>query len=87
LRQSDLTLSRYLFDFVEGGTEMFNWGLREILEGTEIMKILHDCRWDSDILWTKHNVKLNNVFDTQVAFCVYTRFASLSRLGQLAQLT
>ena len=41
---------------------------KHILQSTEIIKIIHDCRQDSDALYrvTQPCIKLRNVFDTQV---------------------
>jgi len=60
----------YLFDIVVGGDALFESGLRWLLETDKILKVGHDCRGDSDILWYQHKVQLARVFDTQVAFCV-----------------
>lgn len=52
-------------DFLEKG------GLKEILESELIIKVIHDCRRDSDALYHHGNVKLKSVFDTQIAFAHY----------------
>eukprot|EP01102_Stenamoeba_stenopodia_P007621 TRINITY_DN213_c0_g1_i1.p1 TRINITY_DN213_c0_g1~~TRINITY_DN213_c0_g1_i1.p1 ORF type:complete len:445 (+),score=112.61 TRINITY_DN213_c0_g1_i1:160-1494(+) len=62
--------SVYLFDITVGGDALFESGLRWLLETDKILKVGHDCRGDSDILWYQHQVSLARVFDTQVAFCV-----------------
>eukprot|EP01112_Ceratiomyxa_fruticulosa_P008469 TRINITY_DN2194_c0_g1_i4.p1 TRINITY_DN2194_c0_g1~~TRINITY_DN2194_c0_g1_i4.p1 ORF type:complete len:322 (+),score=79.59 TRINITY_DN2194_c0_g1_i4:557-1522(+) len=56
----------YLFDIIEGGSRLFDHGLREILESDKILKVFHDCRLDSDALFHEHKVKMAKVFDTQV---------------------
>jgi len=64
----------YLFDVCVGGKDLFDkGGLKNLLENKKIVKIFHDCRWDSDILWHSMGVKLNNVFDTQVGYACYRR--------------
>jgi len=63
----------YLFDSLVGGKEIFDHGLRQVLEDKNVMKVMHDCRLDSDALFHEFNVKLNNVFDTQVAFAMVCR--------------
>jgi ribonuclease D len=64
----------YLFDICIGGKAFFDkGGLKELLENPKILKIFHDCRWDSDILWHQMGVKLQNVFDTQVGYACYRR--------------
>eukprot|EP01129_Flabellula_baltica_P013744 TRINITY_DN6444_c0_g1_i2.p1 TRINITY_DN6444_c0_g1~~TRINITY_DN6444_c0_g1_i2.p1 ORF type:complete len:326 (-),score=81.39 TRINITY_DN6444_c0_g1_i2:334-1311(-) len=64
----------FLFDTLIGGQALFEEGrLKELLEADNLVKIFHDCRWDSDILFHKHQVKLKNVFDTQIGFAAYKR--------------
>lgn len=59
----------YLFDALLGGRKMFDeGGLKEVLENTEKLKILHDCRLDSDVLFHSFGVKLRGVVDTQVLY-------------------
>ncbi|XP_026193206.1 uncharacterized protein LOC34619134 [Cyclospora cayetanensis] len=41
--------------------------VRQILEGDSILKIFHDCREDSAALFHQHDIRLDFVFDTQVA--------------------
>ncbi|XP_067008144.2 piRNA biogenesis protein EXD1 [Anabrus simplex] len=57
----------YFLDVQIMGDAMFDAGLRSILESEKITKIIHNCRIISDLLFDCYNVKLNNVFDTQVA--------------------
>jgi ribonuclease D len=40
--------------------------IKNIFEDTNILKIIHDCRTDSDVLYHLLNIKLTNVFDTSV---------------------
>ncbi|KAJ4450715.1 hypothetical protein ANN_02145 [Periplaneta americana] len=56
----------FLFDIHALGDEMFNNGLRDILESKNIEKVMHNCRLVSDCLHHKHKVTIDNVFDTQV---------------------
>jgi hypothetical protein len=73
LVQVATTKKPYLFDIVAGGAQLFGSGLRQLLEDPKIIKIMHDCRLDSDALFHEHKVALANVFDTQVAYAVVTR--------------
>ena len=41
-------------------------GLRKILEDPHVTKLMHDCRKDSAML-SQHNIRLDGVFDSQVA--------------------
>jgi len=63
----------YLFDIIEGGSRLFDHGLREILESDKILKVFHDCRLDSDALFHEHKVKMVKVFDTQIGYAVIER--------------
>jgi len=63
----------YLFDIVEGGKDLFHHGLRKLLEDPLIMKVMHDCRLDSDALFHEHQVKLQAVYDTQIGFAIVQR--------------
>lgn len=49
-------------------------GLRKVLESKNYLKIFHDCRSDSDALFHHANVKLCNVFDTQIGNALITKF-------------
>jgi len=57
----------YLFDILGLGDRAFTEGLTDILQSSRIMKIMHDCRFLSDYLFHKHEIFLQNIFDTQVA--------------------
>mmetsp|Transcript_25620 Transcript_25620/g.42135 ORF Transcript_25620/g.42135 Transcript_25620/m.42135 type:complete len:468 (-) Transcript_25620:122-1525(-) len=58
-----------LFDICSLGPSAFDCDLRQLLEGP-IWKIMHDCRQDSDALFHQFGVRLQHVFDTQVAHAV-----------------
>ncbi|XP_064607998.1 piRNA biogenesis protein EXD1-like [Liolophura sinensis] len=57
----------FLFDVKTMGPQCFSEGLKEILENGRILKVMHNCRLPSDMLWHKYGVNLVNIFDTQVA--------------------
>jgi len=38
------------------------------LESPYVTKVCHDCKRDSEALYFQYNIKLNNVFDTQIAY-------------------
>jgi exonuclease 3'-5' domain-containing protein 1 len=38
--------------------------VKALLEDAKVIKIIHDCRMDSDALFHLHGIKLNNVHDT-----------------------
>ncbi|XP_038638810.1 piRNA biogenesis protein EXD1 isoform X1 [Scyliorhinus canicula] len=57
----------YLFDIFLLGPVAFKNGLKMILEDSDILKVIHDCRLVSDCLYHQYRVGLTNIFDTQVA--------------------
>lgn len=67
----------YLFDLISAETPaeqlMNQGGLKGLLERSDVYKVTHDCRHDSDALFHQFNVKLGPVIDTQVVFAVLRR--------------
>ncbi|XP_049881083.1 piRNA biogenesis protein EXD1-like [Pectinophora gossypiella] len=63
----------YIFDIQVMQYHAFDAGIRKLLESESPKKIVHDSRKVSDCLYHKHNVKLNSVFDTQVADIIITK--------------
>jgi len=63
----------YLFDIIEGGPTLFQHGLRCLLEDPLILKVMHDCRLDSDALFHEYQVNLQCVYDTQIGFAIVQR--------------
>jgi hypothetical protein len=57
----------YLFDIHTLGEAAFAAGLRALLASPVCVKVMHDCRKDSAALFHRHDVRLQNVFDCQVA--------------------
>ena len=47
-------------------------GLREVLNDSSIVKVLHSCHGDSYALRTEHQLVLSNVFDTAIADAILT---------------
>ncbi|XP_066934835.1 piRNA biogenesis protein EXD1-like [Clytia hemisphaerica] len=56
----------FLIDVLVLGEDAFKYGLKEILESTEVVKLMFDCRNDSVSLWHEYGVKLTNVLDMQL---------------------
>ena len=56
----------FIFDVLVLGKSLFDNGMKEILESTGIIKIMFDCRCDSDSLWEEYKVELTNVLDMQL---------------------
>jgi hypothetical protein len=63
----------YLFDIIELGSGVFDLGLRELLESPAILKLLYDCRRDSESLCYEFSVQLNNLLDIQLLQVAYLR--------------
>ncbi|XP_028677867.1 piRNA biogenesis protein EXD1 [Erpetoichthys calabaricus] len=61
----------YLFDIMLLGSRAFKNGLTIILEDSNILKVIHDCRSMSSCLHTLFRTDLTSVFDTQVADVMY----------------
>jgi hypothetical protein len=57
----------YVYDVVALGTELFDVDLRFILESERVMKVFHDVRQASDILFHQYKISLRNVYDTLAA--------------------
>lgn len=57
----------FIFDVFSLKKELFDRGLREVMESNDIEKVIHGCRQLSDCLYHLYQVSLNNVFDTMVA--------------------
>lgn len=55
----------FLFDLVTIGDNVFDKGLRQILESETIKKVVYDARLLSDCLYHKHNINLLNVRDVE----------------------
>ncbi|KAM9964143.1 hypothetical protein ACTFIW_005799 [Dictyostelium discoideum] len=59
----------YLFDIIKMGGNItpFKYGLKEVLESVKILKVVHDCRRDSEILFHRYQVELAHIYDVQIA--------------------
>ncbi|KAL1456858.1 hypothetical protein WDU94_001548 [Cyamophila willieti] len=56
----------YLFDLVTCPDIVSAGGLSKLLESENVVKVIHDCRNDSILLFEQFGITLRNVFDTQV---------------------
>jgi len=64
----------YLFDVLKGGDRLFfEKGLRFLLENKKVLKIVHDCRRDSEALYYQYGIYLRGVWDSQVAFAILSQ--------------
>ncbi len=55
----------YIFDMLQQDSVIIG-ELRNVLQDSSVVKVMHDCRQDSAALFYQAKIKLNNVFDTQV---------------------
>ncbi|XP_067949113.1 uncharacterized protein [Watersipora subatra] len=63
----------YLFDAYTMGHTCIFYGLDSVLTSPSILKVTHDCRYISDLLFHQYNIKMVNIFDTQVAAVIESR--------------
>jgi len=54
--------------------------LKHLLESRRTLKVMHDCRLSSDVLWHVARIQLNYVLDTQVAFKVFRNNQGVSNV-------
>ncbi len=60
----------FLFDILVCPGIMKDAALRTVLQGGRTVKVMHDCRHDSEALAGQYGIALGNVFDTQCAHAV-----------------
>jgi len=53
--------------------ELITTYLKDPLESTSIVKVMHDCRQDSDALFHLAGIKLTSVFDVQLGHVTLLR--------------
>ncbi|KAK9099241.1 hypothetical protein Syun_026286 [Stephania yunnanensis] len=54
----------YLVDVVQGGDAIMT-ACKPALESNNVVKVIHDCKRDSEALYFQFGIKLHNVVDTQ----------------------
>ncbi|KAL4227333.1 hypothetical protein ACF0H5_012778 [Mactra antiquata] len=67
----------YIFDVIKDSM-MYESGLLRLFQSIELLKVFHDCSNDSAGLQKQFRIKLNNVFDTQVAHSIILERKGLS---------
>ncbi|KAK3604686.1 hypothetical protein CHS0354_009298 [Potamilus streckersoni] len=60
----------YIFDVKINPDLMYDGGLMRLLQSVDLIKVLHDCSVDSANLSGQFGVKLQNIYDTQLAYSV-----------------
>jgi len=63
----------FLFDVLSLGSTTFEHGIENILQDHKIMKVMHDCRADSDALFHQFSVRLANVYDLQTVHALHQK--------------
>ncbi|KAM7459327.1 hypothetical protein LguiA_036321 [Lonicera macranthoides] len=69
----------YLVDAIEGG-EMLVKACKPALESSNITKVIHDCKRDSEALYFQFGIKLDNVVDTQIAYSLIEKQEGRTRV-------
>eukprot|EP01113_Clastostelium_recurvatum_P049161 TRINITY_DN9064_c0_g1_i1.p1 TRINITY_DN9064_c0_g1~~TRINITY_DN9064_c0_g1_i1.p1 ORF type:complete len:546 (+),score=135.51 TRINITY_DN9064_c0_g1_i1:81-1640(+) len=65
----------YFFDVLRGGARLFTErGLRQLLQSEKVVKVIHDCRRDSEALYHQYQLRMQGIYDTQVAYAVLSQF-------------
>lgn len=61
----------YLVDVTTMGHDAFGHGrFRELLESTAVLKLIFDCRCDSDALYHQYGIRMRHLYDIQVVYCM-----------------
>lgn len=60
-------MGRACFEMVSDAAVTNGANLKSVLEDPKVVKLMFDCRVDSDALFHQHGVSLQNVFDVQLA--------------------
>jgi len=60
-----------MLKYLENGSYDDEEFVKHVLESPTFLKIFHDCRNDAKVLRRWKNIKLNNVYDTQVAYFLF----------------
>ena len=61
----------YLVDVTAMGRDAFGPGrFGELLESEAVLKLIFDCRGDSDALYHQYDVRMRHLYDVQVVYCI-----------------
>ena len=83
------SLKVFLIDFGGTSDRTIQEQVKRLFESNEIIKIIHDCRMDSDALFHRHGISLKNVHDTScfiMSFLVNKTRVSMMFLFTIASL-
>jgi len=62
----------FMFDILAMGEGAFKFGLKSVLQNSEVVKVVHDCRQVNDCLTHQWGVTLTNVWDTLAGDMVFS---------------
>lgn len=60
----------YIIDAFQGGDKLMQ-ACKPVLESESVIKVIHDCKRDSEALYHQFGIKLHNVMDTQIAYNLF----------------
>ena len=58
------TMEVYLIDCGGEACSRIIKAVKDLFESDDVTKIIHDCRMDCDVLFHRHDIRVNNVHDT-----------------------
>ena len=76
----------YIFKYSSFGINLFKWGLFIVLDNSNCMKVVHDARLISDLLYHQMGLELENVFDTLAGHLVVANWMIERKLTKFKSL-
>ena len=61
-----------MFDIITLGEQAFKFGLRSVLQDSELLKVVHDCRQVNNCLNQQWSVTLSNIWNTMAGDIVFS---------------
>ena len=61
----------FMFDIIKLGKDAFKYGLKAILQSTQVLKIVHNGQHISDCLYHQMGIEMENVIDTMASDLVF----------------
>ncbi|XP_074661477.1 egalitarian protein homolog [Tubulanus polymorphus] len=68
----------YEFDIKQNPELIIEGRIIRLLQAVDLIKVFHDVRRDNRALFQQYGIRVQNVFDTQIAYAVLMKDASLS---------
>ena len=80
---SSIPIEIFAFDLYNMGENAFRWGLNSVLTEPRVIKVVHDSRQLSDLLYHQFGgLLLENVFDTLAAHLVFSNWLLVDGAGR-----